>query len=48
MTDFEGWIADRRAALARHRRRRSSEIWWRLTAWCALALVGVIALTIHH
>lgn len=48
MTDFEGWIADRRAALARQRRRRSNEMWWRLAAWAALAVVGAIALTTHH
>ena len=48
LPDEIGWIADRIVATARHRRRRSSEIWWRLTAWCALAVVGAIALTIHH
>lgn len=44
MTDFKGWVADRRDALARYQcRRLSTDTTMRVAAWCALAAIAQVA-----
>ena len=45
LPDEDGWVADRIAATARHRRQRTNtDLAMRVAAWACLAVVALIAI----